>query len=244
MSQFRPISLCSTIYKVIARIIKNRLRRIIPEAVQLNQAGFVQGRLLCENVLLASELVSDFDKPDITTRGCLKVDLSKAYDNVHWGFLDNVLQAMELPDIFRDWIRECVTSTSFSISINGELAGFFPGKKGLRQGDPISSLLFVLIMDVLSRLLDKGAMQNDFGLHPSCQAPLVTHLSFADDILVFFDGTEDSLRGILGIMEDFWKVSGLSMNRNKTELLIDGANNARCKELAERVRITQVSHFR
>ncbi|XP_048605596.1 secreted RxLR effector protein 78-like [Brassica napus] len=172
MSQFRPISLCSTVYKVIARIIKNRLRRIIPDAVQLNQAGFVQGRLLCENVLLASELVTAFDKPADTTRGCLKVDLSKAYDNVHWGFLDNVLQAMELPHIFREWIKECVMTTSFSISINGELAGYFSGKKGLRQGDPISSLLFVLIMDVLSRLLDKGAVESTFGLHPSCQAPL------------------------------------------------------------------------
>lgn len=77
MSQFRPISLCSTVYKVIAKIIKNRLRRIIPEAVQLNQVGFVQGWFLCENVLLASELVTDFDKPTDTTRGCLKVDLSK-----------------------------------------------------------------------------------------------------------------------------------------------------------------------
>ena len=77
MSQFRPISLCSTVYKVIAKIIKNRLRRIIPEAVQLNQVGFVQGWFLCENVLLASELVTDFDKTTDTTRGCLKVDLSK-----------------------------------------------------------------------------------------------------------------------------------------------------------------------
>lgn len=83
MTQFRPISLSSTVYKVISRIIKNRLRCIISKDVQLNQAGFVQGRILCESVLLASELVTDFDRPDVTTRGCLKVDLSKAYENVH-----------------------------------------------------------------------------------------------------------------------------------------------------------------
>ena len=152
LKQFRPISLCSTIYKVVARIIKNRLIWIIPDAVQLNQVGFVQGRLLCENVLLASELVTDFDKPDVTTRGCLKVDLSKAYDNVHWGFLENILEALDLPPIFRRWIKECVRTTSYSVAVNGELAGYFRGGKGLRQGDPISSLLFVLVMDVLSRL--------------------------------------------------------------------------------------------
>lgn len=241
MSQFRPISLCSTVYKIIARILKNRLRRIIPEAVQLNQAGFVQGRLLCENVLLASELVAAFDRPGDTTRGCLKVDLSKAYDNVHWDFLDYVLQAMELPPLFRQWIKECVRTTSFSISINGELAGHFNGKKGLRQGDPISSLLFVLIMDVLSRLLDKGARNDTFRLHPSYQAPLVTHLSFADDVLVFFDGSEDSLRGVLSIMEDFKRISGLSMNRQKTELLIDGGSNIRCRDLANNLGLAQGS---
>lgn len=241
MTQFRPISLCSSIYKVIVRIIKNSLRRVIPETVQLNQAGFVQGRLLCENVLLATELVADFDEQGDTTRGCLKVDLSKAYDNVHWGFLDNLLQAMELPPQFREWIRECVTTTSFSISLNGELAGYFGGRRGLRQSDPISSLLFVLIMDVLSRMLDKGAIDNMFRLHPRCHAPLVTHLSFADDVLVFFDGSEESLRGILGIMEDFKNISGLYMNRQKTELLIDGGSNIRCRELAERVGITQGS---
>lgn len=160
---------------------------------------------------------------------------------MHWDFLDNVLQAIELPPQFCEWIKECVRTTSFSISINGELAGHFSGRKGLRQGDPISSLLFVLILDVLSRLLDKGAINNAFGLHPSCQAPLVTHLSFADDVLVFFDGTEESLRGILGIMEDFMKVSGLSMNRQKTELLIDGGSNTRCRELANRVGVAQGS---
>lgn len=148
LSQFRHISLCSTVYKVIAWIIKNRLRRIIPEAVQLNQAEFVQRRLLYENVLLASELVTNFDEPTDTTRGCLKVDLSKAYDNVHLDFLENILEAMELPPVFRAWIKECVLTPSYIIAINGELAGYFEGRKGLRQGDPISSLLFVLIMDV------------------------------------------------------------------------------------------------
>lgn len=96
-------------------------------------------------------------------------------------------------------------------------------------------------MDVLSRLLNKGAVDNIFRLHPSCQAPLVTHLSFADDVLVFFDGSEDSLRGILGIMEDFKRISGLSMNHQKTELLIDGGSNLRCRELANRVGVSQGS---
>lgn len=203
LKQFRPISLCSTIYKIIARLIKIRLSSIIPDAVQLNQVGFVKGRLLCENVLLASELVSDFDKPDATTRGCLKIDLSKAYDSVHSGLVQNILEALELPPIFREWVKEFVTTTSYSVAVNGELAEFFRAGKGLRQRDPISSLLFVLVMDVLSRLLDRGAVDNTFRINPAGQVPLVTHLSFADDVLVFFDGSEDSLRGISVL----WRIS-------------------------------------
>lgn len=146
----------------------------------------MQDRLLCENVLLASELVKDFNDQGKTTRGCLKIDISKAYDNISWDFLFKVLQTIELSDEFINWIRECVTTPLFSIAINGELNGFFPGKKGLRQGDPISSLLFVIVMDVLSKMLDQGAETGRFDIHPECEAPLITHLSFADDVLIFF----------------------------------------------------------
>lgn len=239
LTLFRPIALCTTVYKVISRLLKKKLQVVVADAVQTNQVGFVKGRLLCENVLLASELVSDFHLPGHTTRGCLKVDLTKAYDNLDWRFLLNVLEAIDLPPIVIDWIKECVTTPSYNLVINGELHGYFEGKKGLRQGDPISSLLFVLAMDVLSKKLDKGVMDGVFGLHPSCEAPLITHLSFADDILIFFDGTEDSLRGILSILEEFRSASGLSISLAKSELMIDGGCPHRCQNIASDVGIKQ-----
>ena len=131
----------------------------------------------------------------------MKIDISKAFDNLSWDFLFKVLNAFELPSNFIGWIKECVTTPSYSIAINGELQGFFPGKKGLRQGDPISSLLFVIEMDVLSKMLDKGALDGTFRLHGECESPLITHLSFTDDVLIFFDGSAESLRGILSLLE-------------------------------------------
>lgn len=239
LSAFRPISLCTTVYKVMARLLKKKLQLCVSDIVQRNQVGFVQDRLLCENVLLATELVKDFHAQGPTTRGCLKIDISKAFDNLNWDFLFKVLNTLELPTIFIDWIKECVTSTSFSVAINGELHGFFPGKKGLRQGDPISSLLFVIAMDVLSKMLDAGAVRGRFGIHPECDAPLITHLSFADDLLIFFDGAEESLRGILHILEEFRLVSGLKINRQKSELLLDGGSSSRCREMASQLGMAQ-----
>lgn len=134
LSDFRPISLCNTVYKVISKIIASRLQDLTPDIVQRNQVGFVKGRILSENVLLASELVSDFNKEGTVTRGCLQIDITKAYDNVDWRFLFNVLEALELPQNLRNWVRVCVSSPHYSIALNGELAGFFPGKERASTG--------------------------------------------------------------------------------------------------------------
>ena len=129
LTGFRPISLCNTVYKVISKIIVSRLKGITPRTVQNNQVGFVKGRLLCENILLASELVADFNKPGPVNKGCLQIDITKAFDIVDWRFLLNILKAFQLPEIFINWIRLCVTSPHYSVALNGELVGFFPEKK-------------------------------------------------------------------------------------------------------------------
>ncbi|CAA7013480.1 unnamed protein product [Microthlaspi erraticum] len=232
LSSFRPISLCNTVYKVISRILSSRLKILTPEVVQRNQVGFVNGRLLCENVLLASELVRDFNSEGITSRGCLQIDISKAYDNVDWRFVLAILEALHLPPVFIKWITLCISTPYYSISVNGELAGFFQGKKGLRQGDPISSSLFVLSMDILSKLLDKAVSNGSIRPHPLCEDPLITHLSFADDVLIFFDGSEDSLRGILQVLKVFEGTSGLALSLQKSCLFLDGNNQELTLNLA------------
>jgi len=172
---------------------------------------FVKDRLLIENLLLATELVKDYHKESISSRYAIKIDISKAFDSVQWSFLRNVLLAMDIPSEFVHWIMLCVTTASFSVQVNGELAGYFQSKCGLRQGCSLSPYLFVISMDVLAKMLDKAAGAKKYGYHPRCKDMGLTHLSFADDLMIFSDGKMRSIDGIVEIFENFAKKSGLKI---------------------------------
>ncbi|XP_010412606.1 PREDICTED: uncharacterized protein LOC104698930 [Camelina sativa] len=195
-------------------------------------------RLLCENVMLAAELVADFHKPGPITRGCLQIDISKVFDNVDWVFLTNILTSIELPSTFVNWLVTCFTTP---LALNGELIGYFPGNKGLRQGDSISAPLFALVMDILSKQLDRAVTQERIKPRSLCIQPLITHLNFADNLLVLFDGSESSLVGILETLDMFKLASGLGINLTKSCLFLDGDNRNGIRSMSSRLNLTHGS---
>lgn len=101
------------LYKVISKILANRLKCLLPDFIEPNQSAFVEGRLLLENVLLATELVKDYHKDSITSRCAIKFDISKAFDTVQWSFIIGILKALQFPDIFIHWIYLCISTASF-----------------------------------------------------------------------------------------------------------------------------------
>ncbi|CAA7058008.1 unnamed protein product [Microthlaspi erraticum] len=222
LKDFRPIACLNTLYKIITKLLSERLKLVLPSIVLSNQTAFVKDRLLLENVLLATEVMQGYHKAGIGSRITLKVDISKAFDSVRWDFLLSVLQAYRFPLSFIKWIRCCVCSPSYSISINGVTSGYFKGKTGLRQGDPLSPILFVLIMNVLSFMLNKAAMEGVYNYHPGCEDLQLTHLCFADDLLIFLEGSERSLRGVLSVLSAFERMSGLGINLQKTSMFCQG----------------------
>lgn len=220
MKDYRPISLCNVIYKVISKVLANRLKCILPRVISQNQSAFVKERLLMENVLLATELVKDYHKDSISPRCAMKIDIAKAFDSVQWEFLLNTLQALNLPQRFIHWIRLCITTASFSVQVNGELAGFFRSNRGLGQGCSLSLYLFVICMNVLSRMSDKAAIERKIGYHPNCKQIKLTHLCFADDLMVFVDGKRRSIEGIIDIFDEFAVRSGLRISIEKSTLYL------------------------
>ncbi|GJY88017.1 hypothetical protein Tco_0502645 [Tanacetum coccineum] len=130
INDFRPISCCN-------KIISNRMKESLSELVSLNQFAFVPGRRISDNILLTQELMHNYHLDRGPSRCAFKVNIQKAYDTVDWGFMKLILIGFGFHPRMIGWIMECVTTTSFSISINGTLHGYFKGKRGLRQGDPM-----------------------------------------------------------------------------------------------------------
>lgn len=231
-SDFRPISCLNTLYKVVSKLLANRLRALLPDIISPSQSAFIPGRLLSENVLLATEIVHGYNRNNIDPSGMLKVDLRKAFDSVRWDFIAATLRGIHLPERFVSWIVECISTPTFSISVNGASSGYFKSTKGLRQGDPLSPYLFVLAMEVFSKLLLSRYSSGYIFYHPKTSNLNISHLMFADDVMIFFDGGSSSLHGINETLDDFAGWSGLNMNRDKTELFLAGVNEVESQAIA------------
>ena len=222
MKDYRPIACCNVLYKVVSKILANRLKVLLPRIIAETQSAFVKGRLLMENVLLASELVKNYHKDTVTPRCLMKIDISKAFDSVQWDFVLKSLSVLGFPEKYIHWIKLCITSPSFSVQVNGDLAGYFQSSRGLRQGCSLSPYLFVLCMNVLSMKIDKAVEENKFKFHPGCKSLSITHLCFADDLMVFVEGSKRSIEGALSVFEEFEVWSGLRISLEKSTIYMAG----------------------
>ena len=171
-----------------------------------------------ENVLLASELVKNYHKEEVSPRCVVKIDISKAFDSVQWSFVLKSLEALGVPEKFIHWIKLCITTPSFSVQVNGDLAGYFQSTRGLRQGCSVSPYLFVLCMNVLSHKIDKAVEKGKFKFHPQCKEISLTYLCFADDLMVFVEGSKESIEGALSVFDEFAVWSGLFISIEKSTI--------------------------
>ncbi|XP_071695601.1 uncharacterized protein [Rutidosis leptorrhynchoides] len=210
VNDYRPISCCNVVYKAISKIITSRIKASLDEVVSSNQSAFIPGRRISDNILLTQELMKNYHVDRGTPRCAFKVDIQKAYDTVDWDFLEVTLICFGFPRKMIKWIMACVTTTSFSININGELHGFFRGKRGLRQGDPLSPYLFTLVMEVLTLMIKRNINRSPgFKFHPKCDKLKIVNICFADDLFIFSHANSASVQIIRDSLEEFKRCSGL-----------------------------------
>ena len=143
----------------------------------------------------------------------LKLDLSKAYDRVDWNFLLQGLEAFGFNKRFRDLIFMLVSSTTFLVLVNGSPTPFFKASRGLRQGDPISPFLFILLAECLGRFVEKMVMMGDFmGLNPSSTTLICSHQQFFNDSIVMGEASVRNTRNIKNALEDYGQASRQIIN--------------------------------
>jgi len=172
---YRPISLVGCIYKLLSKVLAQRLRGVIGSLISENQNAFVGGRQILDAVLIANELIDSRIKSRVPRVVC-RLDIEKAYDHVNWEFLMYVLSRMGFGERWITWIRHYVSSTSFAILVNGSPIDFFSTSRGLRQGDPISPLLFLLVIEVFTKMLlavTSAGLLSRFSVAEGTQLPLV-----------------------------------------------------------------------
>nr|CCA65974.1 hypothetical protein [Beta vulgaris subsp. vulgaris] len=229
---FRPISMVGCVYKIIAKLMAKRIQRVMSSLIGPLQSSYVEGRQILDGALVASEVI-DLCKRKKMEAILLKLDFHKAYDSVSWSFLQWTLAQMKFPPQWCKWVMACVASASASILINGSPSRPFKLHRGLRQGDPLSPFLFVIIGEALNQLIIKATRLNLWrGIETSRDGPMISHLQYADDTLVFSDTSTDSLKSIKSTLILFQLVSGLQVNFHKSSLIGLNISDARANNAA------------
>ena len=218
-NHFRPISLCSSIYKVIAKIMANRLKICLGKLIHPFQGAFVPDRIIQDNILIAHEIFHSFkNKGGQSGWLAIKLDMEKAYDRLEWSFILAMLQKFGFHPQWIGWIEQCLVSVSFAVLVNGVPGDLFVPSRGIRQGDPLSPYLFILCAELLARSLQaqSSAPNKLIGIKVGRAGPRIPFLTFADDTMIFAQATQESCIAIKGVLDQYCHISGQLVNFHKS----------------------------
>eukprot|EP00253_Pinus_taeda_P011657 PITA_11657 len=201
--KYRLIALCNVVYKIISKVVANRLKPFLPVLVSGEKSGYVEGRQILDNIIQAQEVVHSLTSKKQVGM-IMQLDIAKAYDKVNWVYLRKMLIAFRFDHSWVRWVMALVTSSSFSILVNGTPSGIFSPSRGLRQGDPLSPFLFIIMMEGLGRAIKqvkysgkiKGLQLTDNGME----------VNLSKSKIFFFNtniAVQKNISRILGFQRDF-----------------------------------------
>ncbi|GKA28194.1 RNA-directed DNA polymerase, eukaryota [Tanacetum coccineum] len=234
VKDFRPISLIGSLYKIIAKILANRLVGVLGDIVNEVQSAFIAERQILDGPFILNEILQ-WSKTKKKQSLIFKVDFEKAYDSVRWDFLDDILKKFGFGEKWCKWIQSCLRSSRGSILINGSPTEEFQFYKGLKQGDPLSPFLFILIMESLhlsfQRVVDNG-MFNGIKLSSSLS---ISHLFYADDAVFMGQWCDGNISTLIHVLECFYRASGLRINMSKSKILGVNVDSDKVKGAASKL---------
>lgn len=240
VAEYRPIALCNTHYKIIAKILTRRLKPLLPLLISNTQSAFVSGRAIADNVLITHETLHYLRTSEAKKRCSMavKTDMSKAYYRIEWRFVREVLGMLGFDAVWIGWIMSCIDTVTYSFLINGSPQGSVSPSRGLRQGDPLSPYIFILCTEVLSALCAKGQANGSLpGIRVARGCPSINHLLFADDTMFFCKTKPSCVSALMDILSIYEAVSGQKINPQKSAITFSArtppAVRTRVKETME-----------
>ncbi|GJS59060.1 RNA-directed DNA polymerase, eukaryota, partial [Tanacetum coccineum] len=218
VKDYRLICLIGSLYKIIAKILANRLVGVLGDLVNEVQSAFISNRQILDGPFILDELIHWCKSKKMQTM-IFKVDFEKVYDSVRWDYLDDVLHKFGFGSKWRHWSQNCLQSSKGSILVNGSPTREFQFRKGLKQGDPLSPFLFLLIMESLHLSFQNVVNEGLFkGVSVSSSLHL-SHLFFADDVIFMGQWSESNIHTMILALDCFFKAFGLRLNLHKSKIM-------------------------
>ncbi|GJW07864.1 RNA-directed DNA polymerase, eukaryota, reverse transcriptase zinc-binding domain protein [Tanacetum coccineum] len=228
VKDFRPISLIGSLYKIIAKVLANRLAGKLGDLVNEVQSAFIADRQILDGPFILDELIQWCKRKKYQSI-VFKVDFEKACDEVRLDFLDDILRKFGFGDKWCNWIQSCLRSSRGSIILNRSPTKEFQFFKGLKQGDPLSPFLFILVMKSLHiafQRVEEAGMFKGIKLGNSTS---ISHLFYADDAVFVGQWCESNINTLVSVLECFNKASGLKINMSKSKLMGLHVDNEKIK---------------